>query len=225
MKKDLPEKGAVIQRDRETYAITPHMPAGLVTPEQLRKIADTAEKFEIDKIKLTSSQRIAMIGLKEDDIDAVWEDLGTEQGRPVGLCIRSVKVCPGTDCCKRGLQDSINVGLELDRRFHGLQLPWKMKLSVSGCPNDCAEVCIRDIGLIGSPKGWHLMIGGNGGSQPRLSRRLLEHIPTKEEALAAIERLLDWFAAQDRKCRMGKLVEEIGLEPLREVALGTNDEK
>jgi NAD(P)H-nitrite reductase large subunit len=223
VKKDLLDKGAIIQRDRETYAITPHLPAGLVTPEQLRTIAATAEKFKVQTIKLTSAQRIALIGLKEEDIDDAWQELGTEKGRPVGLCIRSVKVCPGTDCCKRGLQDSIDVGLELDRRFHGRQLPWKMKLSVSGCPNDCAEVCIRDIGLIGSPKGWHLMIGGNGGSQPRLSRRLLEHIPERKDALAAVERLLDWFAAQERKCRMGKLVDEVGLEELRKIALGAQE--
>lgn len=223
MKKDLLDKGAIIQRDRETYAITPHLPAGLVTPEQLRKIAATAEKFKVQTIKLTSAQRITLIGLREEDIDDAWQELGTEKGRPVGLCIRSVKVCPGTDCCKRGLQDSIDVGLELDRRFHGRQLPWKMKMSVSGCPNDCGEVCIRDIGLIGSPKGWHLMVGGNGGSQPRLSRRLLEHIPERKDALLAVERLLDWFAAQERKCRMGKLVDEVGLEELRKIALGAQE--
>jgi len=220
VKKDILDKGAVIQRDRTTYAITPHLPAGLVTPEQLRKIAATAEKFSVHTIKLTSSQRIALIGLAEEDLDAAWEDLETPQGRPVGLCVRSVKVCPGTDCCKRGLQDSINVGLELDRRFHGRQLPWKMKLAVSGCPNDCAEACLRDIGLIGSPKGWNLMIGGNGGSQPRLSHRLLDHIEDRNEALLAVDRLLEWFSAQERKCRIGKLVEEVGLDVLREVALG-----
>ena len=222
MKKDIQDKGAVVQRDRETYAITPHLPAGLVTPDQLRKIAATAEKFKVHTIKLTSSQRIALIGLAEEDLDVAWQDLETRQSRAVGLCIRSVKVCPGTDCCKRGLQDSIDVGLELDRRFHGRQLPWKMKLAVSGCPNDCAEVCIRDIGLIGSPKGWHLMVGGNGGSQPRLGRRLFEHLPDKDQALSAVENLLDWFAAQERKCRMGKLVEEVGLDTLRLVALGTD---
>ncbi|MDT8420401.1 MAG: NAD(P)/FAD-dependent oxidoreductase [Desulfuromonadales bacterium] len=220
MKKDLPDKGAVVQRDRETYAITPHIPAGLTTAAQLRRIADAADRYGVTKIKLTSSQRIALIGLAEMDIDAALEDIGTPPGQPVGLCIRSVKVCPGTDCCKRGLQDSIDLGLELDKRFFGRKLPWKMKLSVSGCPNDCAEACLRDIALIGSPRGWHLMVGGNGGSQPRLSRRLVENIAERAEALAAVERLLDWFAAQGRKCRLGKLVDEVGLDELRAIALG-----
>jgi len=224
VKKDILEKGAIVQRDRETYAITPNMPAGLVTPELLRRIADTAEKYRVPTLKLTSSQRIALVGLAEEDIDNAWADLQTEQGRPVGLCVRSVKVCPGTDCCKRGLQDSIKIGLELDRRFHGRQLPWKMKLAVSGCPNDCGEVCIRDLGLIGSPKGWHLMVGGNGGSQPRLSQRLLEHVPDEEQALAALDRLIDWFEAQGRKCRFGKLLEETDLDTLREIALGQQAE-
>lgn len=220
LKRDLKEKGAIVQRDRQTYAITPHTPAGLVTAEQLRNIAEVADRYQAQKIKLTSAQRITLIGIAEERIDDAWQDLGQPIGRTTGLCVRSVKICPGTDCCKRGLRDSVKVGLELDRRFHGRELPWKMKLGVSGCPNDCGETCIKDVGLIGTPRGWHLQVGGNGGSQPRLSQRLLEHVPSDEQALAAVERLLDWFAARGRKGRLGRLVEEAGLDLLRHVALG-----
>ena len=223
VKQDIKEKGAIVQRDRQTYALTPHTPAGLVTPAQLRRFAEVAERYQLPTIKLTSAQRIALIGFTEEQIDSAWKDLDQAIGRATGLCVRSVKVCPGTDCCKRGLRDSVKVGLVLDERFHGRQLPWKMKLGVSGCPNDCGETCIKDIGLIGTPRGWHLQVGGNGGSQPRLSQRLLEHIPDDEQALLAVERLLDWFAAQQRKCRFGKLVAEVGLESLRQVALGEDD--
>jgi len=161
-----------------------------------------------------------LIGIAEEDIDAAWQDLGQQIGRVTGLCVRSVKICPGTDCCKRGLRDSIAVGLEIDQRFHGRELPWKFKMGVSGCPNDCAETCIKDIGLIGTPRGWHLSVGGNGGSQPRLSLRLFEHLPEDGQVLAAVERLLDWFAAQGRKGRFRKLVDEVGLDYLRKIALG-----
>lgn len=220
MKADIKEKGAIVQRDRQTYAITPHTPAGLISSAQLRKIADVADKYQVQKIKLTSAQRMTLIGVEEADIDAAWADLDEPQGSATGLCVRSVKICPGIDCCKRGLRDSIAVGLEIDRRFHGREMPWKFKLGISGCPNDCAETCIKDIGLIGTPRGWHLSIGGNGGSQARLSRRLLEHIPDDQQALAAVERLIEWVAAAGRKCRFGKLLDEVGLEKLRQVALG-----
>jgi NAD(P)H-nitrite reductase large subunit len=223
-KNDIKEKGAIVQRDRQTYAITPHTPAGLVSSAQLRKIADIADKYQLQKIKLTSAQRITMIGINEVDLDTVWAELGEKQGSATGLCVRSVKICPGTDCCKRGLRDSIGLGLEIDRRFHGRDLPWKFKLGVSGCPNDCAETCIKDIGLIGTPRGWHLSVGGNGGSQPRLSRRLLEHIPDEQQALLAVERLIEWFALQQRKCRFGKLLDEVGCESLQRIALGQDPE-
>ena len=220
IKQDIKEKGAIVQRDRQTFAIVPHTPAGLISSMQLRKIADVADKFRVAMIKVTSAQRLALIGLAEENLDAAWHELDEPVGYTTGLCVRSVKICPGTDCCKRGLRDSVAVGLELDKRFHGRPLPWKMKMGISGCPNDCGETCIKDIGLIGSPRGWHLSVGGNGGSQPRLSQRLLEHIPDDEQALVAVQRLVDWFAEQERKCRLGKLVEEIGIEHLRQIALG-----
>ncbi len=220
MKLDIVEKGAIVQRDRQTYAITPHIPAGLATPEQLEQIAAVARRYNA-RLKLSSAQRVMIIGLAEEDIDAVWVDLdGMRRGRPFGPCVRSVKICPGTDFCKRGQQDSVSLGLQLDERFQAKELPWKLKMSVSGCLNDCAEACIKDIALLGTPRGWRLQVGGNGGSAPRFSQRLLEDISTEEEALAAVERLIDWFVAQKRKCRIGKLIEEVGLDQMRKVALG-----
>ncbi|PNU21430.1 NAD(P)/FAD-dependent oxidoreductase [Geothermobacter hydrogeniphilus] len=222
-KKDLPAKGAIVQRDRQTYGVAPHTPAGIVTPDVLRKIADVAERFKVGQIKLTSAQRIALLGLEEEQLDAVWRDLGIQPGAPLGLCVRSIKVCPGTDWCKRGQQDSLRVGLEVDRRYHGMQLPWKFKMGVSGCANDCAEACLKDIGLIGTLKGWNLMVGGNGGGLPRLSRRLFQHVPTSEEALVMVDRLVAWFRRRERKCRLGKLLDEVGEEYMRQVALGKED--
>lgn len=219
MKQDIPEKGAIIQRDRERYGVAPHIPAGIVTPELLKRIAEVAERYGVAQLKLTSAQRIALLGFAEEDLEAILADLGEKPGAAIGLCVRSVKVCPGTDFCKRGQQDSIGVGLEVDRRYHGMQLPWKFKMGVSGCANDCGEACIKDVGLIGSPRGWHLMVGGNGGSQPRLARRLLENLPDDAAAMAAVDHVVAWFRAQNRKCRLGKFIDEMGFEAFREEVL------
>jgi NAD(P)H-nitrite reductase large subunit len=218
MKNDIQEKGAIIQRDRQTYAIAPHIPGGLTDPGTLRRIAGVAERHGA-QLKITSAQRIAIIGLAEEQLDAIWAELGEKPGAAIGLCVRSVKVCPGTDFCKRGLQDSVKVGLQLDERYHGMELPWKIKMGVSGCVNDCSEVCIKDFGLIGTPKGWRLLVGGNGGAKPRLSMLLAENL-SDEQALAAVDRLVEWYREQDRKCRMGRNVEEVGLELLQQEELG-----
>ncbi|AMV73252.1 NAD(P)/FAD-dependent oxidoreductase [Desulfuromonas carbonis] len=219
MKQDIPEKGAIIQRDREHYGVAPHIPAGLTDAATLRRIAAVAERYQVAQIKLTSAQRIALLGFAESDLDAILADLGEAPGATIGLCVRSVKVCPGTDHCKRGQQDSTRVGLEIDRRYHGMQLPWKFKMAVSGCMNDCGEACIKDVGLIGTPKGWHLMVGGNGGSQPRLAHRLLEHLPDDATALAAVDHVVNWFRVQQRKCRLGKFIDEMGFAAFREEVL------
>jgi len=219
MKNDLLEKGAIVQRDKETYAIAPHIPGGITTPATLRKIADVAEKYKAQALKLTSAQRIAIVGLPEEQLDRIWDDLGEKPGAAIGMCVRSVKICPGTTFCKRGQQNSVEVGLALDEKYHGMQLPWKFKMGVSGCANDCGEVCIKDLGLIGTPKGWNVMVGGNGGGKARLSLKLIEHVPTDEQAMAIISHIVDWFKAKDRRCRIGKIIEEIGEEAFRQEVL------
>ena len=218
MKTDILEKGAILQRDKETYAIAPHMPGGVTSPGYLRKIADVAEKYNAQALKLTSAQRIAIVGLKEEQLDDIWKDLGEKPGHAIGLCVRSIKTCPGTTFCKRGQQDSLTTGLELDEKYHGFELPWKFKFGVSGCIIDCGEVCIKDVGLVGSPKGWNVMAGGHGGAQARLSQKLAENV-TKEEAFKIIENVLNWFKAQNKKGRLGKLIDEVGFEAFKEAVL------
>jgi NAD(P)H-nitrite reductase large subunit len=216
MKKDLKEKGAIIQRDMQTYAIKAHAPGGFVDPAYMRRLADIAERFNIQAIKLTSAQRIMLIGLTEDKIDEVIAELGENGTAAAGLCVRYVKVCPGTRHCKRGQQDSVAMGLEMDERYHGLQVGWKFKMGVSGCANDCSEVCIKDLGLIGTPKGWKIMVGGNGGSAPRLALKLVENIPGRDEALTVVDKIVSWFKSTGRTCRIGKIIDEIGIEKFRQ---------
>jgi len=214
------EKGAIIQRDRETYAVAPHLPCGVVSPEQLRKLADVAEKYGAKAMKVTSAARIALVGLKEEDVDKVWAELGMEPGAAVGICVRSVKACPGTTFCKRGQQDSLGVGMQLDAKYHGAEMPGKCKIGVSGCPNQCAETCIKDIGLVGKAKGWTVMVGGNGGPRPRLAEPIADGLDT-EQALALIDKIVAYYQANAKKLeRMGRMIDRVGIEQFRAAVLG-----
>jgi NAD(P)H-nitrite reductase large subunit len=219
MKKDIVAKGAILQRDRETYAIAPHIPGGLTDTATLRKICDVADKYGL-RLKLTSAQRIALFDVKEEDIDRIWEELEQKPGAAIGLCVRSIKICPGTTHCKRGVQDSISLGLKLDAIYHAMYLPNKMKMGVSGCMLSCAETTVKDIGVMGTPKGWRIYVGGNVGARPRLADQLVETGPDEEEVLAVVDRIITWYRNSGREVRLGMLVEEMGIERFREEVLG-----
>ena len=213
------DKGVIVQRDKETYAVAPHLPCGVVTPDVLRNIADVAEKYEHVALKVTSAARIAIIGLKEDDIDSVWEDLHCSAGAAVGLCVRSVKACPGTTFCKRGLQDSLAVGMELDKKYHGMEVPGKLKMGVSGCANQCAENCIKDIGLVGLKNGWKVLVGGNGGGRPRLAVEIAKDLST-EDALKLVDKIVDYFKANSKgRQRLGAMLEKTGFDEFKAAVL------
>ena len=220
MKKDILEKGAIIQQDKETYAVAPHIPGGLTSADQLRNIADVADKYNAQALKITSAQRIAIVGLQEEQLDEIWTDLNQPVGAAIGMCVRSIKICPGTTFCKRGQQDSVTVGLEMDAQYHGMELPWKFKMGVSGCANDCSEVCIKDVGLIGTPKGWSVRVGGNGGAAPRLSFLLIDKLD-QAQATALVEHIVKWFVKNDQKGRLGKFIDKMGFEAFKGEILNT----
>ena len=213
------DKGVIIQRDTQTYTVAPHIPCGVVTPATLRKIADVAEKYEAKALKITSAARIAIVGVKEEDVESIWSEIGMSPGSATGLCVRSVKACPGTTFCKRGQQDSLSVGLELDRKYHGMELPGKLKIGVSGCPNQCAETCIKDIGLVGTLKGWRVLAGGNGGARPRLAQEIARDI-SKEQALDIIDKIVEFYKSNGKKHqRLGAMMENMSLEEFKAAAI------
>lgn len=215
--KDLLDKGAVLQRDKETYAIAPHIPAGLISSDQLRKLADVADKYKVSAIKVTAAQRIALVGLKEEDIDNAWNDLGMKPGAAIGLCVRSIKTCPGITFCKRGFRDSVKLGLELDDRYHGMNLPNKLKIGVSGCPNSCADNHTRDIGLMGMPKGWTVFVGGKGGTIPRLGNRLIMNVPD-DKVLDIVDKIVRVYSENAKgKERLGSYIDRIGLDEFKSI--------
>jgi NAD(P)H-nitrite reductase large subunit len=213
------DKGVVLQRDRQTYGIAPHLPCGIVTPATLRKIAEVAERYDVPMVKVTSAARIALLGIKEEDVDQIWDALEMDPGNVVGICVRSIKACPGTTFCKRGQLDSLAVGRQLDEKYHGMALPGKMKIGVSGCPNQCGETSFKDIGLVGTPKGWRVYVGGNGGTNPRIGEILAQRIET-DQAGAIVGKIIDYYRANAKpKERMGKMIERLGLDHMEE-ALG-----
>ena len=217
-KKDLLDKGAIVQRDYETYAIAPQMPGGICEPATLRKIADVAEKYNAAALKLTSAQRIAIVGLAESDIEAAWHDLDMPPAAAIGLCVRSVKICPGTTFCKRGKQDSVKLGLEFDSKYHGLELPSKFKIGVSGCSNSCAESWIKDLGFIGMPKGWKVVVGGSAGAAPAIAEVLADNL-NDDEAMALADRIINYYKNCDTKKRLGRYIKEIGFEEFKKEVL------
>lgn len=215
----LGEKGAILQRDKQTYAIAPHIPCGVVTPALLRTIADVAERYNAQAIKLTGATRMAIVGIKEEDIDAAWNDLQLDKGAAVGLCVRSVRACPGTTFCRLGKQDALGMGMTLDKKYHSMQLPGKFKMAVSGCHLACSESWVRDIGLIGQKEGWQLVIGGNVGAEPRIAQELAKGLDDGQ-VLDAIEKTIQCYSDNAKKGeRLGKMIDRVGLAPFQ-AALG-----
>jgi NAD(P)H-nitrite reductase large subunit len=216
-KRDMLEKGAVLQRDKKTYAVAPHIPGGVILDFSLmRKIVDVAEKYGAQALKLTSAQRIAIVGIEEDKIDRVWEELGMKKGHAIGLCVRSIKICPATHFCKRAQQDAVTLGFELDEKYHGMDLPSKFKMSVAGCANSCSEPAVRDLGIMGTPKGYTIMIGGNAGIKPRLANILAENVP-QEDVLPLVDKIINYYKEHAKSYeRLGNLIDRLGFEQVRQ---------
>ncbi|KMP11152.1 nitrite reductase [Candidatus Nitromaritima sp. SCGC AAA799-A02] len=175
---------ANIQKDG-TYSVIPRVWGGLITPKELRAIADAAEKFEIPTVKITGGQRIGLYGLNKNKLPAVWADLnrmGMSSGYAYGKSLRTVKTCVGKEWCRFGTQDSTSMGVKLEKLVWGSWMPHKFKMAVSGCPRNCAEATIKDFGVVAVESGWELHIGGNGGVRVRPTE-LLCKVPTDQEVI------------------------------------------
>jgi NAD(P)H-nitrite reductase large subunit len=213
-------RGAILQRDRKTYAIVPRTPVGLVSPDILEAISSVVRKYNIPITKITSGQRLALIGMQREEVDRVWHDLKMEAGPAVELCVHYVQACPGIEVCKFGVRDSIGLGLELEKLYVGMDLPAKVKIGVSGCPFCCAESYVRDIGLIGRKKGWVVTFGGNSGGRPRIGDVITEDVGD-DEAVALVRRCLEYYRDNvDKKLRTARFVEKKGLDAIKQAILG-----
>lgn len=160
---------ANIQKDG-TYSVVPRMWGGVTTPAELRRIADVAEKYEVPMVKVTGGQRIDLLGVRKQDLPAVWKDLDMPSGHAYGKGLRTVKTCVGSEFCRFGTQDSTAMGIALEKDLVGMSSPHKVKLAVSGCPRNCAESGIKDVGVIAVDSGWEIYVGGNGGIKTEVAQ-------------------------------------------------------
>jgi nitrite reductase (NADH) large subunit len=172
---------ANIQKDG-TYSVVPRMWGGETTASELRRIADVVDKYKIPTVKVTGGQRIDLLGVKKEDLPGVWKDLGMPSGHAYAKALRTVKTCVGSEWCRFGTQDSTHMGQELERQLWRMYAPHKVKLAVSGCPRNCAEAGIKDVGVIGVDSGWEIYVAGNGGIKTEVAQFLVK-VKTHEEVL------------------------------------------
>lgn len=218
-KENMPEKGAAVQKDMKTYAITPYISGGLVDPATLRKIADVAEKYNVKIIKMNSEHRIGFYGINEEDIEDIYADLGMEPGGLSGKIVRATKFCIGNTSCKKAYQNTIDLGLKIDENFFKISTPNKVKISLSGCPNSCGESAVRDIGLIGAKNGWKLLVGGTCGLQVKKGKLLAKDL-SDDEVIEIIDKIIDYYKERNIEKRMGSFIDRIGFNKFSENVLG-----
>ena len=213
---------ANIQKDG-TFSVIPRIHGGVTNPAQLRRIADVAEKYNVPMVKITGSQRIDLLGVKKEDLPRVWADLGMPSGQAYTKGVRMVKTCVGTDFCRFGTQDSTTAGIELERRFEQLFTPHKVKMAAVGCPRNCAEATVKDIGLVGQEGGWQVVVGGAAGKSVRKAD-LLTTVETTEQALEAAELFFQYYRENANYLeRTYDFVERIGIEKIRRETVYATD--
>ncbi|MED4722005.1 NADPH-nitrite reductase [Bacillus atrophaeus] len=200
-----------------TYSVVPRMYGGVTNSNDLRKIADVVDKYEIPLVKMTGGQRIDLIGVKKEDLPKVWSDLDMPSGYAYGKTLRTVKTCVGEQFCRFGTQDSMALGIALEKKFEGLNTPHKVKMAVSACPRNCAESGIKDLGVVGIDGGWELYVGGNGGTHLRAGDLLMK-VKTDEEVLEFAGAYLQYYRETAHYLeRTSAWLERVGLSHVQSV--------
>jgi len=205
---------ANIQKDG-TFSVVPRIRGGVTSPEELRRIADVAEKYRVPMLKITGSQRIDLLGVQKADLPKIWAELGMPSGQAYTKGVRMVKTCVGTDFCRFGVQDSTSAGIEMERRFENLFTPHKLKMAAVGCPRNCAEATVKDIGLIGQEGSWQIVVGGAAGKKVRKAD-LLVTVESAEEALQAAALFFQYYRENANYLeRTYDFVERVSIERVR----------
>jgi nitrite reductase (NADH) large subunit len=208
---------ANIQKDG-TYSVVPRMWGGMTSAKELRAIADVVDKFAVPAVKVTGGQRIDLLGIKKQDLPAVWADLGKAgmvSGHAYGKALRTVKTCVGTDWCRFGTQDSTGLGIRLEKFLWGSWTPAKIKMAVSGCPRNCAEATCKDVGVICIDSGYEIHFAGAAGLDIK-GTEVLTRVATEDEALAVITALVQLYREQGRYLeRIYKWAKRVGIDSIR----------
>ena len=206
---------ANIQKDG-TYSVVPRMYGGVTTAADLRRIADVVDKYQIPTVKVTGGQRIDLLGVKKADLPKVWADLAMPSGHAYAKALRTVKTCVGSEWCRFGVQDSTQMGIDLERTFARMYAPHKVKLAVSGCPRNCAESGIKDVGVIGVDSGWEIYVAGNGGIKTEVAQFLCK-VKTADEVLEYTGAFLQVYREEARYLdRTVHWVARVGLDYVKQ---------
>jgi nitrite reductase (NADH) large subunit len=210
---------ANIQKDG-TFSVIPEMPGGVCTPEELRRIADVAVKYNVPLVKVTGGQRIDLVGVPKHELPNIWRDLGMPAGHAWGKSYRTCKSCIGTEFCRFGLGDSMGLAFKVERRFRGIDSPGKLKLATAGCPRNCSEALIKDVGAVAIGDGkWEIYVGGAGGSHVRKGD-LLCVVDNEDDVLLYAGRFMQFYREQAKyKERTYTFVERLGIERIRAVVV------
>lgn len=209
---------ANIQKDG-TYSVIPRMYGGVTTPDQLRKIADVADKYAVPMVKVTGGQRIDLLGVKKEDLVDMWKDLDMPSGYAYAKGIRTVKTCVGAEFCRFGTQNSTQMGIDIEKAFDHMCAPHKVKFAVSGCPRNCAESGIKDVGIIGVDSGWEIYVGGNGGIKTEVAQFLCK-VKTSDEVLEYSGAFIQMYREEARYLdRTVHWIERVGLEYVKQRVL------
>lgn len=209
---------ANIQKDG-TYSVIPRMFAGQTSSSELRRIADVVDKYAIPTVKVTGGQRIDLLGVKKEDLRAVWQDLGMPSGLAYAKGLRTVKTCVGSEWCRFGTQDSTLMGQQLEHALCLMYAPHKVKIAVSGCPRNCAESGIKDVGVIGVDSGWEIYVGGNGGIKTEVAQFLVK-LKTHEEVMEYCGAFLQLYRTEGWYLeRTVHYISRVGLDHVKEAVL------
>ena len=210
---------ANIQKDA-TFSVVPGISGGVTSAEQLRRIADVVDRYEIPMVKLTGGQRIDLLGVAREQLPAVWKDLGMRSGHAYSKSFRTVKTCVGSEFCRFGLGDSTRLGIDLEERFKGLESPGKLKLAVAGCPRNCSEALVKDVGVVAVDGGrWEIYVGGAAGAHVRKGD-LLCTVDTPEEVLVYTGRFLQYYRENARYLeRTYAFVPRMGIDLIRAIVV------
>ena len=205
---------ANIQKDG-TFSVIPRIRGGVTSAAELRKIADVADKYKVPMVKITGSQRIDLLGVQKADLPKMWADLGMVSGQAYTKGVRMVKTCVGTDYCRFGTQDSTAAGIELEARLENLFTPHKVKMATVGCPRNCAEATVKDIGMVGQEGSWQVVVGGAAGKSVRKADLLIT-AETTPQAIEACELFFQYYRENGNYLeRTYDFVERLGMEKIR----------
>jgi nitrite reductase (NADH) large subunit len=208
---------ANIQKDG-TFSVVPRIYGGVTTAAELMRIAEVAVKYQVPMVKLTGGQRIDLLGIKKEDLPAVWKDLDMPSGHAYTKSFRTCKSCVGTDFCRYGVGDSIELAQKIERRFQGVESPHKMKLATAGCPRNCSEAYVKDLGAVAIEGGkWEIYIGGAAGGSVRKGD-LLCTVSSHDEVLLYMGRFMQYYREHGKYLeRSYGFLERVGIETLRQI--------